>query len=240
MALLNLTRGGLTPAKLTNLSTSDELKCMFNPFEYTISKSNSWSKSQTKGVNVPVVEFTQGGPQVLRLSLYFDTMEQDTDVRKYTEKLWKMMLVDESRTNRDSAKSSPPPVAFEWGRLYFKAIITSMSQKFILFNTQGVPVRVQVDLTLEQYIDDSPPPQLTSFGTARIRLMPGLDMDVLMALTVAATVAIATAKVVVAVAGDRMDHVANNSTGDSNNMREVAERNNVDNPLRVQNGQTFS
>jgi hypothetical protein len=57
---------------------------------------------------------------------------------------------------------------------------------------------------------------------------------------IAAAAATAVAAVVVAAASDRIDHVAQQSTGDSGNMRQVAERNNVDNPLRVRSGQTFS
>jgi hypothetical protein len=32
------TKGGLVPAKLVNLATNDEVNCMFNPHEYSLTK----------------------------------------------------------------------------------------------------------------------------------------------------------------------------------------------------------
>jgi hypothetical protein len=215
---LNVTRGGLVPAKLVNLSTNEEVKFMFNPFEYAISKSNTWEKKPVIGKNVPQVVFQQGGAETLSLTLHFDTLADGADVRGYADTLWKMMMVDETTENPRSGKSAPPAVAFEWGRLYFKAIITSMTQKFTLFLPNGTPVRCQVDVSLEQMADDNEfQPQITGGGTG--------------GQTAPRTSTVTQ--------GDRMDHIAANSTGDSSNWRSVAEQNNVDNPLSLQPGQTL-
>lgn len=231
---LNLTRGGLVPAKLINLATNEEVKFMFNPFEYTISKSNSWNKETGKASNVPVTTFMQGGPQQLKLTLHFDTLAAGTDVREHTQNLWKMMMLEQSTENQHSGKGTPPAVAFEWGRLYFKAVITSMSEKFTLFTAEGLPVRCQVDISLEQHMDGSqPPPQLGN--TTPRTAPPRMGLTALLATGVSAQVAM----VAVAMASTRMDHIASQTTGDAGNMRQVAERNNVDNPLKIRNGQTF-
>lgn len=155
------TKGELTPAKLINLVTKHEIPCMFNPYEYTLTKQNSW-KLQTgtgKGKNTPGVTFERGGSQILKLTLHFDTLMKKTasqppeDVSKITDQLWDLMRVDSSTTHKSSRKGHPPEIAFEWGRLYFRAVITSMSQKFTLFSEKGIPLRCQVDLTLEQFVD---------------------------------------------------------------------------------------
>ena len=112
---LKLTKGGLVQSKLINLSTGTEVPCMFNPFEYTLNKSNSWEKKPVKGKNVPQVTFKQGGSQILKLTLYFDSQVDNGDVRKYTDPMWEMMMVDDKAKNARSDKSQPPEVAFEWG-----------------------------------------------------------------------------------------------------------------------------
>lgn len=217
----NVTRGGLQPAKIINLTTNDEVKCMFNPFEYTLSKQNSWEKKPVKGKNVPQVSFKQGGSQTLKLTLQFDTLLDSSDVRKHTDKLWQMMLVDDTKKNPQSDKSQPPEVAFEWDRLYFKAVLTNMTQKFTLFDPKGTPVRCTVDITLEQLIDiDDYGPQ--SGGSSA---SPGTP----------------AAPPVTATEGDRIDNLAaaaSNLIPES--YRPLAALNKIDNPLRIRPGQILN
>jgi hypothetical protein len=211
----NLTRGGLVAAKIVNLATREEVRFMFNPFEYTISKQNSWEKKSVMGQNIPQVVFQQGGAQTLSLTLHFDSLPQGTDVRRFTDPLWKMMMVNEQAENPRSGKSSPPAVAFEWGRLYFKSIITSMSQKFTLFNPDGTPVRCSVDVSLEQIIDENNfQPQVA--GQSGGQTAP---------------------RSTTVIQGDRMDHIATSSSGSPDNWRSIAETNNIDDPLRIRPGQ---
>jgi hypothetical protein len=210
---LNLTRGGLSPAIIKNTITNEEVKFMFNPFEYTITKNNSWSQQDRKGLNVPLVNFQQGGPRTLKLTLHFDSQASGGDVRGYTAPLWTMMMIDESTTNQSTGKSQPPPVMFEWGRLTFKAIITNMSEKFTLFTPNGTPLRCQVDISLQQYVDESEvPPQV-----------PGATSS-------------SSSSTTTVTEGDRLDNVAANSTGDPNSQRQIAEDNNIDNPQNIPPG----
>jgi hypothetical protein len=214
-----MTRGGLRPAKIINVTGGDQVECMFNPFEYTLSKQNQWEKKPTKGKNTPEVRFKQGGSQVLKLKVYFDTLHAGSDVRAYTDKLWKMMLVDESTRHAQSDKSAPPEVAFEWGRLYFKAVLTNMTQKFTLFDEQGTPLRCEVDLTLEQMID------IDDYGSQS----PSIPTS-----TQAAP---QTAQVTSA---DRIDTIASQNGLSPDSWRDVAAANNVNNPLQLQPGQNMN
>ncbi len=214
-----LTRGGLQPAKIINVTSGDEVECMFNPFEYTLTKQNQWEKKAGKGTNTPEVRFKQGGSQVLKLKVFFDTLHTGTDVRSFTDKLWKLMMVDDSTRHAQSDKSSPPEVAFSWGRLYFKAVLTNMSQKFLLFDDRGTPLRCEVDLTLEQMIDiDDYGPQTPSIPTS----------------TVAAPI-VATAN-----SSSRLDAVLAANNMSPNDVRKVAEANNMDNPQKLLPGQNIN
>ena len=209
-----VTRGGLVPAKITNLVTNEEIHFMFNPEQYTLTKSNSWTPKIVTGKNLPQVIFQSGGAQSLSLKLYFDSIESGDDVQDYTKGLWTMMMIDESNENADSGKGTPPPVAFEWGSLYFKAIMTKLSQNFTLFNEQGIPLRCEVNVDLQQFLDIVPASQdgtSTSGASA-----PSSET---------------------AVQGDRMDLIASRTSGDPSNYREVASQNNIDDPQNLRNGQ---
>jgi hypothetical protein len=210
MPNLQLTRGGLTPAKVVNLSTNEEVACMFNPFEFTISKTNSWDSKITIGTNLPKVTFKNGGAQSVTLNLWFDSAESGSDVRTHTKPLWKMAMIETANKNDKSGKGSPPAVEFRWGRITFRAIITQITENFVMFAADGTPLRCKITLNLQEHLETttemSPAENTPSAGTT-------------------------------AVQGDRPDHLANRTDGDSNAMRDVMSRNNVNNPLTgVRNG----
>lgn len=209
----NVTKGGLAPATITNLLTNEAVKFMFNPYEYTITKQNTWQDKPVIGQNLPMVTFQQGGAETLNLTLHFDNQASGGDVRVFTAPLWKMMMIDEQSKNARSGKGQPPPVIFEWGKLHFKAVITNMSQKFLLFSESGVPLRCTVEASLRQYLDEADIAPQTS-GQSGGGATPS-----------SATV----------VQGDRLDHIAASSGGDTNH-RQIAEANNIDNPLNVPAG----
>ncbi len=214
------TRGNLVAAKIYEVDQSGEKKgggisvdCMFNPFEYSVSKSNNYDDKPKNNSAVPHVEFTKAGPQTLKLNLNFDTYEAGTDVSQVTDNLWKLM---ESKTRKEGKKNKkipPPEVAFEWGVFRFVAVITSMTQKFTLFKPDGTPVRALVDITFTQYIDreDYKSQNPTSGGGPldRIRRV---------------------------IAGDRLDTIAYEIYGDSSKWRLIAETNHIENPLAVRPG----
>ncbi len=209
MADLNLTKGGLAPATLTNMDTNDIVNFMFNPFEYTLSKSNTWQDKAVTGQNLPYVNFQQGGPITLKLTLHFDSQAMGTDVRNFTDKLWKMVMINEAKADAKTGKGQPPPVVFDWGKLHFKAIITSLSQKFTLFTATGIPLRCTVDIDLRQYLDEAGETGTAQAGSSSPAKAP-----------------------VTATQGQRLD----NMTDNPNDQRKVAEKNNINNPLKVPTG----
>ncbi len=218
------TRSNLVTAKIIEVDESGKNKgggitvsCMFNPFEYTVSKANSYEEKSKNNSDVPHVEFKKGGPQTLKLSLTFDTYEKQEDVSKLTNQLWKLM---ESKTRREGNKDKkvpPPEVAFEWGVFRFVAVITDMTQKFTLFKPDGTPVRAKVDVTLTQHIDvnDYPGQNPTSGGgpVQRVRQV---------------------------VAGDRLDTIAYEVYGDAAKWRAIAVSNHIFNPLVLRAGQQLT
>ena len=45
--------GELVKATITNLDTDESVEVMFNPTEYSFTKSNNWQVPKKKGANVP-------------------------------------------------------------------------------------------------------------------------------------------------------------------------------------------
>lgn len=209
MPPLNLTKGGLAPATLTNQDTNEVVNFMFNPFEYTLSKSNTWQDKPVTGQNQPYVNFQQGSAITLKLTLHFDSQASGKDVRTFTKKLWKMVLINEAKVDAKTGKGQPPTVAFDWGKLHFKAIIKSLSQNFTLFTETGIPLRCKVDVDLQQYVEAPAETGTEQAGGNAPANAP-----------------------VTAVQGQRLD----NMTQNPNDQRKVAEKNNINNPLKVPSG----
>ncbi len=216
---MSQTKSGIVSGSIKNLSTGEIAYFMFNPSEYTISKTNSWERKDKKGQNTPSITFKQGGPATLKLQLFFDTYMDDAreDVRGFTEVLWKMMAIDKTKKNPRTNKSDPPLVEFEWGGLVFEAVITSMSEKFTMFSDKGVPLRSTIDITLQQVKDPD-------------------DYRAQSAIVAPAD----TAASMVASLSSRLDQIAAASTGSASDYRSVAEASNIDNPLSVPPGTPLS
>ena len=157
-----MAQSGLAKAEIVSTESGERVKCLFNPKEYTFSKQNNWKDQQT-GKNVPQIEFGGGQPATLQMELFFDTYAHfkssgapPKDVRKeYTDKIWKLMIVDPKLTDAKNKKGRPPKVIFSWGQTWlFKAVITSITQKFTMFIADGTPVRATLNVSFRQVEDE--------------------------------------------------------------------------------------
>jgi hypothetical protein len=215
------TRGDLEAAKIYEVDENHEpkngsqpLSCMFNPYEYTISKSNTFSEVPANDSNTPHAELSNPGAQTLVIKLTFDTYETGADVSVETNKLWGFMRVFNTTTVDGNERREAPQVAFEWGVFKFVAYITQMTQKFTLFKSDGTPVRATADVTFTQYTDvkDYPNQNPTSGGGS-------------------------TERMYTVIAGDRLDMIAAKVYRDATKWRLIAEYNHITNPFRMQPGQ---
>lgn len=183
-----MAQSGLVKAEIVSVESGERVKCLFNPKEYTFSKQNNW-KDQKTGKNVPQVEFGGGQPASLQMELFFDTYAQfkstgsPKDVRKeYTDKIWKLMIVDPKLTDTKNKKGRPPKVIFQWGQTWlFKAVIASITQKFTMFIHDGTPVRATLNVTFRQVEDEGALAKQnpTSGGTGGERLWTVNEGDTL-------------------------------------------------------------
>src|SRR5260370_24868982 len=102
------------------------------------------------------------------LNHMFDTFGTGRDVgTESTNKVWKLMDIGSSLHDNLSKVGRPPQVLFQWGQAFgFVAVITSITQKFVLFDDEGVPLRATLDVSFQQVeeIAKLPPPNPTSGG----------------------------------------------------------------------------
>jgi hypothetical protein len=152
------------------------IDCLFNPKEYTIQRSVKWEQGKSSGKNIPPMKFTNGEPASLQLELFFDTYEKkddERDVRKYTRKIWDLMMVDDGLKDNKSKVGRPSKILFQWGKgVNFEAVVQSVSQKFTMFLSDGVPVRATLTVGLLQLRDltNPPPTNPTSGGDGGERI----------------------------------------------------------------------
>jgi nucleoid-associated protein YgaU len=210
--------GARSPVKASIINLDNEstvVECMFNPKEYTFTKQNTWKAGDTKGSNVPPIEFEKGQPATLQLNLLFDTYQARADVReKYTDAIWRLMQVDETKKDKKNKKGRPPRVRFQWGKTWsFDAVITKISQKFTLFLPNGTPVRATLDVTFQQIKDESlyPRQNPTSGGIETVRLWTVQD-------------------------GDTLAWIAYKEWGDPQEWRRIADRNHLTQVRRLRPG----
>ncbi|RLC93524.1 MAG: peptidoglycan-binding protein [Chloroflexi bacterium] len=207
----------LTKATITNCDTNEIVECMFNPKEYTFGKQNTWKSGLVMGGNVPKVEFGGGQAMTLQMELFFDTYESGEDVRKHTNKIWKLMMINPDTKDKGN-KGRPPLCTFSWGDMWsFKAVITSLSQKFTMFTGDGKPVRSTLSVTFQQAEEEGkyPGQNPTTLST------PGYK----------------TRRVK---EGETIDWIAFDEYGDPALWRFLAETNDLDDPLRLEVGQMLA
>jgi len=223
---LSETRGKLKAARIVKVdkegnpsaSQVDIVNCMFNPYEYTISKSNNFSEiGVAKPGSTSKAELFKPGSQSLKLDLFFDTYESREDVTLITNTLWKFMEVTPSEDGDPLSKGEVTQVAFHWGIFFFVSYITNMTQTFTLFTKDGVPVRAKVNVTFTQYIDRNDyvkqNPTSGSVGISRVWQV---------------------------VSGDRLDLIANQVYRNPAKWRLIADYNNISDPQSIRPGQRLS
>ncbi|MFQ5826799.1 MAG: peptidoglycan-binding protein [Dehalococcoidia bacterium] len=212
-------QGELAKATITNLDTKKSIECMFRPKEYTFSKTNSWTRGEVRGGNTPQLEFSGGQPTALTMELFFDTYEDGKDVRKaYTNAIWDLMMVNPQTKDPKTHQGRPPLCEFRWGSMWsFKAVITSISQKFTLFLPDGTPVRATLNVSFQQVEEQGlyPRQNPTTGGGYGYK-----------------------ARVVKE--GESIDWIAYDEYGDPALWRFLADTNNLENPTRLETGQVLA
>ncbi len=143
----------------------EEIKVLFNPNTYTITKTVTWNPPQksenNSKLNAPPLSFGGGGSRHLTMDLFFDVTEQNIlnvrapilDVRTETDKIVRLTRIERDRQR-------PPVCQVRWGEEHhedfpFNGVISNLTQRFVLFREDGTPVRATLTVDFLEFL----PPQ---------------------------------------------------------------------------------
>lgn len=134
--------------------------CLFNPRELSVEKSNQFAEVNIPGLSSPIFQFVRGNARSVSMDLFFDTYEQQTDVRVFTDRVtgWdagsmfsKLPGAAKGLMDIDSNLHAPPVCLFIWGAFIFQCIIERVTKRFTMFLPEGIPVRATLSVTLKEY-----------------------------------------------------------------------------------------
>jgi nucleoid-associated protein YgaU len=148
----------------------------------------------------------------MTLEMFFDaTPTRDGSVVEAVERLLSCCVATEKSDGQN--KPMPPLVVLHWGSISsFPAFVTSVSAKFTLFSSDGMPIRAVCSVSLEEMPGDSSLKQNPTSGSHEVR------------------------RVHRTIAGDSLASVAYAEYGDPTAWRALAAFNEIDDPLRVRAG----
>ena len=161
---------------LDGARSGEKITVLFNPFEYTIERANSYKGSAIPGLSGPLLHFINGEADILSMELFLDDYTDPPppggkSVRQRIDEIATLLEIDEKL-------HAPPTVRFVWGRLNFKAIIEKLSRKITLFRPDGTPARAALNIAFKEYktlpelVND---PKLQSADKSKRRVIIGLD-----------------------------------------------------------------
>jgi Contractile injection system tube protein/LysM domain len=133
-------------ARITVEHTGAAIDVMFNPEEYTLNQDNTFASQTVPGLSSPLLQFVHGNLRSLDMELFFDTYEQQRDVRQETRKVVSLLDIDPTL-------HAPPVLLVSWASLQFRCVLVKASQKFVLFLPDGRPVRARISVSFNEFID---------------------------------------------------------------------------------------
>lgn len=179
---------------------------MFNPEEYTVNKDNNFAQIAVPGLSGPLLQFVNGNMQTLEMELLVDTYEAGGDVRDEVGKITAFLEIQ-------SDTHAPPVLEFTWASLTFTCVLARVSQRFIMFRSDGTPVRARLNVTFNEFID----------GEREAKEVNRQTVDF--------------TKVHVVGQGETISHIAGKLYGNSQLWRPIAIANEIDDPRSLAIGQ---
>lgn len=195
---------------------------LFNPKELSVEKSNQFAEVNIPGLSSPVFQFVRGNARSVTMDLFFDTYEQGTDVRIFTDRItgWdsgsmfsKLPFIPKGLMDIDSELHAPPVCLFIWGTFLFQCIIERVTKRFTMFLPEGIPVRATLNVTLKEYTEVE----------VQVKEIEARSADL--------------TKRWVVTEGDSLWSIAAKEYGNPGDWRLIADANNIDNPRILNPGQ---
>ncbi|WP_372412157.1 peptidase M23 [Streptomyces luteireticuli] len=200
--------GANTPGK-----EYDRLEFHFNPEQLQVSKQSSWPRHlSTDSPDATPPEFSGAQPRSMSLDIFLDSSMGKRTVQDIVELL--MGCCSPTPQSVKLQQSSPPWVRLQWGKLKtvaFTAVVSHVSVSYTMFAPDGLPLRAQCSVSLEEKGEvrkEQSPTASGAGGTAAHSMLRG----------------------------ETLASVAYNLYGDPTRWRDIAHFNRVDDPNLVEAG----
>ena len=160
--------GSLEKAFLAKLEKVDSAKgsifhCQFNPKELKLTNTATWKADPshaTKENPKPFVVYEKNDPGSLACTLIFDTTDEPSGknvYEKYIQPLQDLLRpqykVPGALKKDELPRSRPPYCLFGWGSLEFRGVLTSVDVTYLLFKSDGSPLRASVAIKMLEQMD---------------------------------------------------------------------------------------
>lgn len=185
------------------------IRVLFNPSEYTYTRSYSWPKSQAPGTSKPSTSKGSGNADQLSLTLFFDGTGAMGESGPVTDRVREFLDL----MRYQGAKHGPPYLWVYWGPLDFRCCLKTATATYTLFNRKGEPIRARVSASFEEVI------QADERRQEEQRASPDLH------------------RVWRVEEGQSLDTIAQDAYDDVRYWREIARVNGLENPRSLQAGQ---
>ena len=120
-----------------------ELRCWFNPKEYSITKTSTFNAKAAAGKDFPQVQYGGGQPATLTVDLLFDAYKPtlpEGNVVGIAAELMKLLQIKEGTGG--GKRGRPPQVQFIWGEAWtFMSYVESLTIQYLRFSPTGTPTR---------------------------------------------------------------------------------------------------
>ena len=199
----------------------------YNPNKLSFTKKPKVADINIPGLDTPLKQFVRGEAETLTVELFFDSTEDGTgdkakSVVDQTDKFYSLVKIN--------PKTHAPPICeFMWSynfpgarmvfeeqqRAKFVGIVTEIKQDFTLFGPTGTPLRAKLTLTMSEYkTQDDQIKQLNLQSPDHTQSY-------------------------VLERGDTLAAVAFKSLENPGQWRHVADSNDIEDPRRLEPGQTL-
>lgn len=184
----------------------EDIPVCYNPTQYSLEQGNQIAEVGVPGLGAPILQYIRGNGRTLSMDLFFDTYEEQRDVRELTNRVYKLLEVR-------SDLRRPPVFDFVWGKEPLcRWVLERVGGRFTLFLADGTPVRATLSVVFKEFAD------------VRVQVS-----------AVEARAADHTRTYVVR-RGDTLSGIAASHYGDAGKWRGIAAANRITNPRTLQPG----
>jgi hypothetical protein len=128
---------------------------LFNPKEYSIERDTEYAEVAIPGLESPVLQYVRGGGDRMTFELFLDVTDNMLDGKVVTALSVRELYVRplERLMQQNEELHAPPPVSILWGKqvVMASAVAKSLSVKYTLFDSNGLPVRATANLTMREH-----------------------------------------------------------------------------------------